>query len=76
MYESKREEVTGGWRRLHNEELHKLYNSPNIISYQTKEDELGGACSTHGGDEKRIQNFGRYKRIQHKVRHEEQYKCS
>jgi hypothetical protein len=28
----KREEVAGGWRRLHNEELHNLYSSPNIIS--------------------------------------------
>jgi hypothetical protein len=27
----KREEVVGGCRRLHNEELHKLYTSPNII---------------------------------------------
>jgi hypothetical protein len=27
----KREEVAGGWRRLHNEELHKLYTLPNII---------------------------------------------
>jgi hypothetical protein len=23
--------VTGGWRKLHNEEIHKLYSSPNII---------------------------------------------
>jgi hypothetical protein len=23
--------VTGGWRKLHNEELHKLYSSPSII---------------------------------------------
>jgi hypothetical protein len=23
--------VTGGWRKLHNEELHKLYPSPSII---------------------------------------------
>jgi hypothetical protein len=22
---------TGGWRKLHNEELHNLYSSPNII---------------------------------------------
>jgi hypothetical protein len=25
------EEVAGGWKRLHNEELHNLYASPNII---------------------------------------------
>jgi hypothetical protein len=27
----KREEVAGGWRRLHNEEFHNLYVSTNII---------------------------------------------
>jgi hypothetical protein len=27
----KREEVAGGWRRLHNEEHHNLYASPNVI---------------------------------------------
>jgi hypothetical protein len=27
----KREEVIGGWRRLHNVELHNLYYSPSII---------------------------------------------
>jgi hypothetical protein len=29
--QSKREEVVGGWRRLHNEDLHNLYASPSII---------------------------------------------
>jgi hypothetical protein len=27
----KRDEVMGDWRKLHNEELHNLYSSPNII---------------------------------------------
>jgi hypothetical protein len=31
IFGPKREEVVGGWSRLHNEELHNLYASPNII---------------------------------------------
>jgi hypothetical protein len=31
IFGPKREEVAGGWRRLHNEELHNLYTSPNVI---------------------------------------------
>jgi hypothetical protein len=31
IFGSKRDEVTGGWRKLHNEELHVLYSSPSII---------------------------------------------
>jgi hypothetical protein len=31
MFGPKRDEVTGGWRNLHNEELHNLYPSPSII---------------------------------------------
>jgi hypothetical protein len=31
IFGPKGEEVEGGWRRLHNEELHNLYTSPNII---------------------------------------------
>jgi hypothetical protein len=31
LFRSKRDEVIGGWRKLHNEELHNLYCSPSII---------------------------------------------
>jgi hypothetical protein len=31
IFGPKRDEVTGGWGKLHNEELHNLYTSPSII---------------------------------------------
>jgi len=31
ILESRRDEVTGDWRSLHNEELNDLYSSPNIV---------------------------------------------
>jgi hypothetical protein len=31
IFGPKRDEVTGGWRKLHNEELHDLYSSTSII---------------------------------------------
>jgi hypothetical protein len=30
IFGPKRDEMTGDWRRLHNEELHNLHSSPNI----------------------------------------------
>jgi hypothetical protein len=31
IFVPKRGEVMGGWKKLHNEELHNLYSSPSII---------------------------------------------
>jgi hypothetical protein len=31
IFGPKRDEVTGEWRKLHNEELHNLYASPDIM---------------------------------------------
>jgi hypothetical protein len=45
--------VTGGWRKLYNEELLDLYSSPSIIRViKFEEDEMSGACSTNGEEER------------------------
>jgi hypothetical protein len=31
IFGPRRDEMIGGWRKLHNEELHDFYSSPNII---------------------------------------------
>jgi hypothetical protein len=31
IFGPEKDEVTGEWRKLHNEELHNLYSSPDII---------------------------------------------
>jgi hypothetical protein len=46
---SERDEVTGDWRRLHNEELHDLFSLPSYYSgAEIKKNEMGGACNTYG----------------------------
>jgi hypothetical protein len=57
IFGPKRNEVTGEWRKLHNEELHILYSSPNIIRY-IKENEVGGTYGTHVRREKSVQGYG------------------
>ena len=58
IYGPKRDEVTGEWRKLHNEELSDLYSPNNIRVKKIKTKEMGGACSTYGGEESHIQGFG------------------
>jgi hypothetical protein len=40
------DKVTGDWRKLHKEELHNLYSSPNITT-MIKLRRMDGTCSTH-----------------------------
>jgi hypothetical protein len=32
IFGPKRNDMTGGWRKLHNKELHGLYSSPSIVT--------------------------------------------
>jgi hypothetical protein len=59
IFEAKRDEVTGEWRKLHNEELHSLYSSPDIIrQVKSRRMRWAGAYGTHGRGEKSVQGFG------------------
>jgi hypothetical protein len=49
IFGRRRDEVTGGWRKLHNEELPDLYSSPSIIRMpESWRMLMGGACRTNG----------------------------
>jgi hypothetical protein len=48
--------IFGAKREKYTEELHNLYFSPSIISYQIKE-EIGGTCGTQRRGEKYMHNF-------------------
>jgi hypothetical protein len=63
----KRDGIRGEWRKLHSEELHILYSSPNIIR-QIKSRRMrwgGGTCGTHGRGEKSVKGFGGKARRDH-----------
>jgi hypothetical protein len=49
----RRDEATGGLRKLHEEGLRDLYTSPNIIRV-VEENEMGGAYSTNGAVVERV----------------------
>jgi hypothetical protein len=45
IFGPKRDEVTGGWRKLHNEELRDLYSWQSIIRIIKSRRMVGGECS-------------------------------
>ena len=48
IFGPRRDEVTGDWRRLLNEELNDLYCSPNIVGDKMENNEMGWACGAYG----------------------------
>lgn len=57
---TKRDEVTGECRKLHNEDLNDLCFSPNIVRViKSRRTRWAGHVVRVGGEEKRIEGFGR-----------------
>jgi hypothetical protein len=55
IFGPKRDEVTGGWRKLHDEELHNLYSSPSIIRIiKSRRIRLAEHVARMGGEEECI----------------------
>jgi hypothetical protein len=52
MFGPKRDETTGEWRRLHNEELNDLYSSSNIICVIKSRRMRWSGHVTHMGDKR------------------------
>jgi hypothetical protein len=58
IFEPKRGEVTGEWRKLHKEELN-LYSSPNIVRViKSRRMRWAGLLAHLEGEERCIQGFG------------------
>jgi hypothetical protein len=58
IFRPKRDEVTGVWRRLHNEELYNTYSTKCYSGDKIKKNERGRASSQYGGNRKCVQPLG------------------
>ena len=70
VFGPKRDEVTGEWRKLHNEELRDLYSLPNIVRVVRSRKmrwaghvtRMGGKCAQgSSGEIRRKEAFGETK---------------
>jgi hypothetical protein len=48
IFVPKRDDVTGGWRKLHNEETRDLFSSRSVITI------IKSRSGTNGGEEERV----------------------
>jgi hypothetical protein len=58
IFGTKRDEVTGVWRKLHNEKLNDLYCSPNIVRVIKSRRMRWAAHVARMGGKGRVLNFG------------------
>jgi hypothetical protein len=57
IFRSKRDEVTGEWRKVHSEELHNLYSSPDIIRQIKSRHMRWAGHVAHMGEERKLFKF-------------------
>jgi hypothetical protein len=57
IFGPKRDEVTGEWMKLHNEELHILYSSPDIISLIKSRRMRWAGHMARMGEERKVYKF-------------------
>jgi hypothetical protein len=57
IFGPKRDEVKGEWKKLHNDELHILYSSPNIREIKSRRMGWAGHAALMG-EERSVQGFG------------------
>ena len=58
IFGPKRDEVTGEWRKIHNEELNDLYSLPNIVRViKSKRMRWAEHVARMRGEERCIQGF-------------------
>jgi hypothetical protein len=58
IFGSKRDEVTGEWRKLHSVELHNLYSSPDIIRQVKLRRMRWAGHVARMGEKRNVQGFG------------------
>jgi hypothetical protein len=59
IFGPKRDEVTGDWEKLYNEEVDDLYSSPNFVwVMKSRRIKRAGACSVYEGEWRCRQVFG------------------
>jgi hypothetical protein len=56
MFGPRRDEVTGEWRKLHSQELHNLYSSPNIIRQMMSRRMRWAGHVARMGEERKLYN--------------------
>jgi hypothetical protein len=57
LFEPRRQQVLGGYRKIHNEEPQHLSFAKYYYVDQMEVNFIGRTCSTHGRDQKSIQYF-------------------